>query len=142
MRGVRPPGLTFAVAMLCRHKKVPRALAWLGLVSYSVYLLHPVLIEVYTSMPWTRNQNFVPMELFLVAVFVTVLLVCCGLTHRYIEAPMQHLGRRVSGRLDARFGPDTLRPRRPRLSPPARPDGDAGQADGIAGRADGLAVRR
>jgi hypothetical protein len=30
-------GLTFAVAMLCRHKKVPRALAWLGLVSYSVY---------------------------------------------------------------------------------------------------------
>jgi len=105
-------GLTFAVAMLCRHKEVPRALAWLGLVSYSVYLLHPVLIEVYTSVPWTRNENFVPMELFLVAVFVTVLLVCCGLTHRYIEAPMQRLGRRVSGRLDARFRPDALRPRR------------------------------
>ena len=92
--------------MLCRHKKVPRALAWLGLVSYSVYLLHPVLIEVYTSVPWTRNENFVPTELLLVAVFVAVLLVCCGLTHRFIEAPMQRLGRRVAGRLDARFGPD------------------------------------
>jgi peptidoglycan/LPS O-acetylase OafA/YrhL len=103
-------GLTFAVAMLCRHKKMPRALAWLGLVSYSVYLLHPVLIEVYTSVPWTRNENFVPMDLFLIAVFLTVLLVCCGLTHRCIEAPMQRLGRRVAVRLDARFGPDVLRP--------------------------------
>jgi len=101
-------GLTFAVAMLCRHKKVPHALAWLGLVSYSVYLLHPVLIEVYDSVPWTRNQNFVPTELLLVAVFLLVLLVCCGLTHRLIEAPMQRLGRRVTRRLDVRFGPDTV----------------------------------
>ena len=101
-------GLTFAVAMLCRHKKVPHALAWLGLVSYSVYLLHPVLIEVYDSVPWTRNQNFVPTELLLVAVFLLVLLVCCGLTHRFIEAPMQRLGRRVARRLDVRFGPDSV----------------------------------
>jgi len=101
-------GLTFSVAMLCRHKKVPHALAWLGLVSYSLYLLHPVLIEVYDSVPWTRNQNFVPTELLLVAVFLLVLLVCCGLTHRLIEAPMQRLGRRVTRRLDVRFGPDTV----------------------------------
>ena len=101
-------GLTFAVAMLCRHKKVPHALAWLGLISYSLYLLHPVLIEVYDSVPWTRNQNFVPTELLLVAVFLLVLLVCCGLTHRLIEAPMQRLGRRVARRLDVRFGPDTV----------------------------------
>ena len=50
-------GLTFAVAMLCRHKKVPRALTWLGLVSYSAYLLHPALIEAYNSLPWTQNQK-------------------------------------------------------------------------------------
>jgi peptidoglycan/LPS O-acetylase OafA/YrhL len=101
-------GLTFAVAMLCRRKRMPRALAWLGLISYSVYLLHPVLIEVYDSVPWTRNQNFVPTELLLVAVFVLVLLACCGLTHRFIEAPMQRLGRRVARRLDARFGQDSV----------------------------------
>jgi len=118
-------GLTFAVAMLCRHKKVPRTLTWLGLVSYSAYLLHPVLIEAYNSVPWTQNQNFVPMELLLVAVFMLVLLVCCGLTYRFIEAPMQRLGRQVSDRLDARFGPDVLRSRRPRPDP-----------------VDGLAVRR
>ena len=61
-----------------------------------------MLIEVYDSVPWTRNQNFVPTELLL------VLLVCCGLTHRLIEAPMQRLGRRVTRRLDVRFGPDTV----------------------------------
>jgi peptidoglycan/LPS O-acetylase OafA/YrhL len=144
-------GLTFAVAMLCRHKKVPRALAWLGLVSYSVYLLHPVLIEAYDSVPWTQNENFVPMELLLVAVFMLVLLVCCGLSYRFIEAPMQRLGRRVAGRLDARFGPDALRSRRPRPDPVAAgPDGPtddlaghvAGDAGGAAGQADGLAARR
>jgi len=140
-------GLTFAVAMLCRHKKVPRALAWLGLVSYSVYLLHPVLIEAYDSVPWTQNENFVPMELLLVAVFMLVLLVCCGLTHRFIEVSMQRLGRRVAGRLDARFGPDAPRSPRPRPDPvtagPDGPaDGPAGHADGAAEQADGLAVRR
>lgn len=110
-------GLTFAVAMLCRHRKVPRALAWLGLVSYSVYLLHPALIEAYASVPFTQNENFVPMELLLAAAFVAVLLTCCGLTHRLIEAPMQRLGRRVAARLDVRFGPDT----------PDTPDASAGK---------------
>jgi peptidoglycan/LPS O-acetylase OafA/YrhL len=108
-------GLTFAVAMLCRNKKVPRALAWLGVVSYSVYLIHPVLIEVYNSVPWTHGQNFVPMELLLVAVFLLVLLVCSALTHRFIELPMQRKGRQLTRWLDARFGEDVLP--RPRLEP-------------------------
>ena len=104
-------GLTFAVAMLCRNRKVPRPLAWLGLVSYSVYLLHPVLIEIYASVPWTHNENFVPTELLMTAIFLLVLLVCCGLTYRFIEAPMQRMGRRVARRLDVRFGEDI--PRQP-----------------------------
>jgi peptidoglycan/LPS O-acetylase OafA/YrhL len=105
-------GLTFAVAMLCRNRKVPRFAAWLGLVSYSIYLIHPMLIEAYTSVPATRNENFVPMELGLVGAFVLALLVCSALTHRFIEAPMQRLGRRVARRLDVRFGEDLSRRRR------------------------------
>jgi hypothetical protein len=41
---------------------------------------------------------------------VTGPLVICGLTHRFIEAPMHRLGRRVSARLDTRFGPGVQRP--------------------------------
>jgi peptidoglycan/LPS O-acetylase OafA/YrhL len=126
-------GLTFALAMLCRDKKLPRALAWLGLVSYSVYLLHPALIEVYASVPWTRNENFVPMELLMVAVFVLVLLVCCALTHRFIEAPMQRLGRRAAGRLDTRFGPDVPEHGAPRLEPAAEFAGLSRHAAGGTG---------
>ena len=81
----------------------------LALVSYSVYLLHPVLIELYDRAPGTKHENFVPMELLMIAVFLLVLLVCCGLTRRFIEAPLQRLGRRAAGRLDVRFGPDVLR---------------------------------
>jgi peptidoglycan/LPS O-acetylase OafA/YrhL len=58
-----------------------------------------------------RNK-FVPMELLMVAVFVLVLLACCALAYRFIEAPMQRQGRRLAQRLDARFGDDVVwRPR-------------------------------
>jgi peptidoglycan/LPS O-acetylase OafA/YrhL len=91
-----------------------------------------VLIEVYDSVPWTRNENSAPMELLLVVVFVSVLLGCCGLTHRFIEAPMQRLGRRLATRLDARFGPDTPGPNR----------ADLASAPEFAGQAESLAIRR
>jgi peptidoglycan/LPS O-acetylase OafA/YrhL len=126
-------GLTFAVAMLCRNRKVPRFLAWLGLVSYSIYLIHPMLIEAYTAVPVTRNENFVPMELGLVAAFVLALLICCGMTQRFIEAPMQRLGRRIARRLDVRFGEDLSRRRRPEPigSPAERSDVAAVEGAGL-----------
>ena len=89
------------------HGVLDTFLAWLGLVSYSIYLLHPALIEVYTSVPWTQDENFLPMELLMVALFVLALLVVCALTYRFIEAPMQRRGKALARRLDARFGEDT-----------------------------------
>jgi len=130
-------GLTFAVAMLYRNKKVPRPLAWLGLVSYSEYLLHPVLIEIYDGVPWTRNESFVPTELLMTAIFLLVLLVCCGLTYRFIEAPMQRVGRRVARRLDVRFGEDIRPSGRPRRHQARHPQ--AGSREPVGTSAGGQA---
>jgi peptidoglycan/LPS O-acetylase OafA/YrhL len=101
-------GATFAVGMACRHGKVPRVLAWLGLVSYSVYLLHPLLIEVYDYVPWTRGRHPFLLQVVMAGAFVLVLLGFSGLTHRLIEAPMQRHGRRLARQLDSRFGEDSL----------------------------------
>ena len=48
-------GLTFAAGLAFRHVRWPRALTWLGLISYSLYLLHPLVIEVYHHYIWTRH---------------------------------------------------------------------------------------
>ena len=99
-------GLTFAIGMALRHRRVPPILAWLGLVSYSLYLLHPLLIDVYDAMPLTHGHRPAGLQAALAIGFLVVLLACCALTYYLVEAPMQRLGRRVTARLDARFGPD------------------------------------
>ncbi len=103
-------GLTFAVGMKLRNLPVPSALAWLGLVSYSVYLLHPLLIDVYNSVPFTGGHHSSGLLVALTAGFLAVLLACCAVSYYLVEAPMQRLGRRLAASLDARFGPDRLEP--------------------------------
>jgi peptidoglycan/LPS O-acetylase OafA/YrhL len=109
-------GLTFAVGMALRNLTVPSVLAWLGLVSYSVYLLHPLLLDFSDRIPFVNSRHPVGVQLVMTGVFLTVLLACCALTYYLVEAPMQRLGRRVTARLDARLGPDrvdaSLRPGR------------------------------
>jgi peptidoglycan/LPS O-acetylase OafA/YrhL len=99
-------GLTFALGLALRNLRVPSVLAWLGLVSYSLYLLHPLLLDVYDSIPFVHGHHSVGFQLSVTGCFLAALLACCGLTYYLVEAPMQRLGRRVAARLDARLGPD------------------------------------
>jgi peptidoglycan/LPS O-acetylase OafA/YrhL len=102
-------GLTFAIGLALQSLRVPSILAWLGLISYSVYLLHPLLLDVYDSIPFAPgNRQPVWLQMGATVVFLAVLLACCAGTYYLVEAPMQRLGRRVAARLDARFGPDRL----------------------------------
>ncbi|MGA5508947.1 acyltransferase family protein [Streptomyces umbrinus] len=84
--------LTFGAGLLSRHRRIPRLLTGLGTISYSVYLVHPVLLTVIDSTIGRRRQDNLALE----AAFFTVLLPLCLLTHRYIEAPGQTWGRRLA----------------------------------------------
>ena len=55
-------GLTFAAGLAFRHHlRWPKVLTWLGLISYSLYLLHPLVIEVYNHYPWTWHPHPFPL---------------------------------------------------------------------------------
>jgi peptidoglycan/LPS O-acetylase OafA/YrhL len=101
-------GLTFGGGLLLRRVRVPRWLAWLGLISYSVYLLHPLLIEVYYHSPWGHHRHSFTGQVVLYALFLAVLIAVSSVTYLLVERPMQVLGRRVGKWLDTQFGPDRV----------------------------------
>jgi peptidoglycan/LPS O-acetylase OafA/YrhL len=119
-------GLTFAIGLACRRVTWPRVLTWLGLISYSIYLLHPALIEIYRYLPGTAHHAFW-IQVLSDALFLAILLAVCSVTYLLVERPMQNLGRQLGRRLDARFGPDRL-PVRVRVPEPALAHG-SGRAE-------------
>jgi peptidoglycan/LPS O-acetylase OafA/YrhL len=103
-------GVTFGIGLTLRHVTWPRILTWLGLISYSVYLLHPALIEVYRHLTWTAHNSFW-VQVLVDALFLAILIAVCSATYLLVERPMQGVGRRMAKRLDARFGPDRFQVR-------------------------------
>ena len=103
-------GVTFGIGLALRHVTWPRILTWLGLISYSVYLLHPALIEVYRHLTWTAHHSFW-VQVLVDALFLAILIGVCSATYLLVERPMQGVGRRLAKRLDARFGPDRFQVR-------------------------------
>ncbi|MGW0421753.1 acyltransferase family protein [Streptomyces sp. NPDC003015] len=87
--------LTFGVGLASRGRRVPPVLTGLGTISYSVYLVHPVLLAVIDSTLGRRRQDSLVLEV----AFFAALLPVCLLTHRCIEAPGQAWGRRLAGRV-------------------------------------------
>ncbi|MEU4161094.1 acyltransferase [Actinoplanes sp. NPDC026670] len=82
-------GGSFAAGMLLRHRHTPAWLARIGVISYSIYLIHYVLIELGHSL----LSSGIPDPL-LAAGYLTAVLALSWLTHRYIELPGQRLGTR------------------------------------------------
>jgi peptidoglycan/LPS O-acetylase OafA/YrhL len=93
-------GLTFAVGLAFRDARVPVALAWPGMISYSVYLLHPLLIDIYQRLPPGQHDNMpLGVQVLVAVAFVAVLIAVSSLTYLFAEQPMQRLGRRLSNGL-------------------------------------------
>ncbi|MEU9834572.1 acyltransferase [Streptosporangium sp. NPDC048047] len=75
----------FAAGFALRRRSFPRWLTHLGVISFSLYLLHPLLLRVVPNLP----------------LFFLVLVPLAYLTHRLVEAPAQRLGRRLARRAGA-----------------------------------------
>jgi peptidoglycan/LPS O-acetylase OafA/YrhL len=95
---------TFGIGMAARNRKVPRAAAWLGVISYSVYLLHPLVFNAYRSIHALHHKYSMPAQTALFAALVAVIIAVSAVTYYLVEKPMQRLGRWLAGRAAADGG--------------------------------------
>jgi peptidoglycan/LPS O-acetylase OafA/YrhL len=91
-------GATFGAGLAVRRWRVPSWCAWLGMISYSVYLLHPLVFNVYRSIPVLHRRHTMPDQVLFFAGLVAVIIALSALTFYLIEKPMQRLGHRVAAR--------------------------------------------
>ncbi len=83
---------TFAAAWRLRHRRFPAWATGLGTISFSVYLLHPLLLMVAAQFFDVSGRED-PAGL---AFFLLVLIAVSWASQRWIEAPAQRLGRRLA----------------------------------------------
>jgi peptidoglycan/LPS O-acetylase OafA/YrhL len=89
-------GATFGVGLAVRRVRIPRWCAWLGVISYSVYLLHPLVFDAYRSIPVLHRKHTMPDQFLFFAGLLAVIIGLSALTYYLVEKPMQRLGRRVA----------------------------------------------
>ena len=87
----------FGAGFLARRARIPRALAGLGLISYSVYLLHPILLHLFLD-PVTPSTARWWQQALAVLGLVGVVVGVSTVTYRSIELPAQRFGRVLAGR--------------------------------------------
>jgi peptidoglycan/LPS O-acetylase OafA/YrhL len=98
---------TFALFRLARLRKTPRPLAWLGLISYSVYLVHYVLIELLRPVLTDLGDRLPALaEVPVAAAYLGLVAGVSWLTYRFVEVPGQRFGRRAARWMTARWGSD------------------------------------
>jgi peptidoglycan/LPS O-acetylase OafA/YrhL len=103
--------LAFGAALLLRRRSFPRPLVRLGIVSYSLYLLHPL---VYGAMGNALDAAW-PTRVAALVVALALSVALAEVGYRFVESPMIARGRslaaRAQRRADATEGPPRPRPR-------------------------------
>ncbi|HEU4349130.1 MAG TPA: acyltransferase [Actinoplanes sp.] len=86
---------TFLAAFSLRERRTPRTLARLGTISYSLYLLHVILLMAFGRLvPHLADRPF-PLRLLAGVAFLAIALAVAEVSYRFVELPGQQLGRRL-----------------------------------------------
>jgi peptidoglycan/LPS O-acetylase OafA/YrhL len=86
---------TFAVAHILRRRPVPRVLTFLGRVSYSLYLLHVVVLMAMTRLLPGSADRPVGVRIAFGLAVLALALAAAWLNHRLVEEPARRWGRRI-----------------------------------------------
>jgi peptidoglycan/LPS O-acetylase OafA/YrhL len=72
-------------------RKVPRLLIWLGEISYSVYLIHALVMgTIGRAVELVLPHLSLPLQLALVPVMLVVIILCAAALHRTVEKPARN----------------------------------------------------
>lgn len=99
-------GAIFAVGMSLRGRRFPTPLVKLGLISYSVYVLHYVLVLALDRALDPYHDAALVVQVLVATGFVGLVVGLSALSYRFVERPMQAAGRRLGRLIDHRLGAD------------------------------------
>jgi peptidoglycan/LPS O-acetylase OafA/YrhL len=94
--------VTFLLAYAMKSRPVPAALTWLGQISYSLYLLHAVVLFLIPRIIPDLPSHPPVVRAAAGLVYFAVVLGLAALSYRLIELPGQALGRRLTACLTPR----------------------------------------
>jgi peptidoglycan/LPS O-acetylase OafA/YrhL len=92
---------TFGIGLALRHRRVPRVLAWLGMISYSLYLIHSLILDAFRDIPPLHDASRgLAVQVPLAAGLLAVIIAASAATYYLVEKPMQGVGHALARRWD------------------------------------------
>nr|WP_221379371.1 acyltransferase [Actinoplanes polyasparticus] len=91
---------TFLLAYVFRKRAMPQVLTGLGRISYSLYLLHVMVLFMIPRVVPDLGTQALPIRAASGVAYVIVMLLLAAISYRMVEQPGQALGRRLISKID------------------------------------------